>query len=254
MTRAEWEALVEYTLDLSRQMMECGSEAWRADNTMSRIFRAYGLEVLDVHTMATQTVATVKLPDGSHYTSTCMIQPEQTGTNLRRLEGINAVARQICESPPRVADLPRALSHPSPRWSWPVFFGYLLGAGAFAVFFGGGLRDGLIAALIAGAIYGMEQLRSLHRQNRTIYTVVACFISGLLAKGMAACFPGLRLDMVVIGDIMIFIPGLSMVNGVRELFYADILTGVYRVIEALLGAGAIAIGYAASMVIGGGLF
>ena len=79
MTRLQWESLVEYALDLARQMMECGAEAWRADNTLSRIFKAYGLEVLDVHTMATQTAATVKLPDGSHYTSTSMIQPEKTG-------------------------------------------------------------------------------------------------------------------------------------------------------------------------------
>ena len=80
-----------------------------------------------------------------------------------------------------------------------------------------------------------------------------CFLSGLLAQGVAALVPGLKLDMVVIGDIMLFIPGLSMVNGVRELFYADILTGIYRIIEAFLGAGAIALGYAAAMLIGGGL-
>lgn len=253
MTRPQWEALVEYALNLACQMMECGAEAWRADNTMSRIFRAYGLEVLDVHTMATQTAATVKLPDGSHYTSTRMIQPEKTGTDLRRLEGINAVARRICETPPEVEDLPVLMSAAGPRWSWPVFGGYLLGAGAFAVFFGGGVGDGLAAALIAGAVYLMEQFRSYHRQNRIIYTLAACFFSGLLARALAALLPGLQLDKIVIGDIMLFIPGLSLVNGVRELFYADILTGVYRVIEAILGAGAIALGYAAALLIGGGL-
>ena len=54
MTRAEWEALVEYTLNIGRQMMECGAEAWRAENTMARIFRAYDLEVLDAHVIATR--------------------------------------------------------------------------------------------------------------------------------------------------------------------------------------------------------
>lgn len=47
LTRAQLEDLVEYTLDVGRQMMECGAEAWRTENTMARIFRAYGLEVLD---------------------------------------------------------------------------------------------------------------------------------------------------------------------------------------------------------------
>lgn len=80
MTRAEWEALVEYTLNIGRQMMECGAEAWRAENTMARIFRAYGLEVLDAHVIATQAAVTVKTPTGEHYTSTCMILPDKTGT------------------------------------------------------------------------------------------------------------------------------------------------------------------------------
>lgn len=253
MTRLQWEALVEYTLDLARQMMECGAEAWRADNTMSRVFRAYGLEVQDVHTMATQATATVRLPDGSHYTSTRTIHPENTGTNLRRLEGINAVARKICDMPPAVEDLPVVLTASGSGWSWPVFAGYLLGAGSFAVFFGGGAVDGLAAAFLAGIIYLMEQFRSIHQQNRTIYTLAACFLSGVLARVLGRLIPGLHLDMVVIGDIMLFIPSLSLVNGVRELFYADILTGVYRVIEAVLGAGAIALGYAAALVIGGGL-
>ena len=253
MTRFEWEELVEYALGLARQMMECGAEAWRADNTVVRIFRAYGVEVLDVHTMATQTAATVRLPDGSHYTSTCMIHPEKTGTNLRRLEGINAVARRICEDPPEVEELPKVQSAAGPVWSWPVLAGYLLGSGSFAVFFGGGLPDGLAAALIGGAIYLMEQFRIFQGQNRTIYTLTACFLSGLLARFLNVWVPGLHLDMVVIGDIMLFIPGLALVNGVRELFYADILTGVYRIIEALLGAGAIAVGYAVALLIGGGL-
>ena len=253
MTRVEWEALVEYTLDLGRQMMECGAEAWRADNTMTRILQAYGLAVQDAHTMATQTVVTVKLPDGTHYTSTRMIQPEKTGTDLQKLELINAAARHICERPPLIRDLPVSRRASGPRWSWPVFAGYLLGAGGFAIFFGGSLPDGIAAAVIGGLIYMMEQFRSLHQQHRTIYTLIACFLSGLLALLAVRLAPGLHLNWIMIGDIMIFIPGLSLVNGVRELFYADILTGIYRTTEALLGAGAIALGYAAAMMIGGGI-
>ncbi len=251
MTQPEREFLVEYTLDLGRKMMECGAESWRAENTMARILRAYGLEVLDAHCLATQTAVTVKDRDGSHYTSTCMVLPDKTGTNLQRLEDINAAARYICDRVPPLKDLPKALDHGGARWSWWELLGYLLGGGGFAVFFGGTLLDGLTAAMIGFAIYGMEQFRRVHRQHRTIYTLVACFLSGLLAQMICGLDLGLNLDMVVIGTIMIFIPGLSLVNGVRELFYTDILTGIYRMTEAFLGAGAIAAGYAAAMLTGG---
>lgn len=253
MTRMEMESLVEYTLTIGRQMMECGAEAWRAENTMARIIRAYGLEVLDAHALASQTALTVKNRNGEHYTSTCMVLPDKTGTNLQRLEDINAAARYICDAVPDLDDLPRALDRSGPRWSWPEMFGYLLGGGGFAVFFGGTVLDGLVAAFIGFLIYCMEQFRRAHRQHRTIYTLVACFLSGILARAVCGLDLGINLDMVVIGDIMIFIPGLSLVNGVRELFYTDILTGIYRMTEAFLGAGAIAAGYAAAMMIGGGL-
>lgn len=252
MTRMECETLVEYTLDLGRRMMECGAEAWRAENTMARIFRAYHLEVLDAHAIATQAAVTVKAPDGTHYTSTCMILPEKTGTDLERLELINALARHICDQPPAVHDLLKMTEPSGPRWSWREFAGYLLGAGPFAVFFGGTLLDGVAAALIAAVIYCMEQFRQAHHQNRIIYTVLACFASGVLAQLCTGAGLGVNLDMVMIGDVMLFIPGLALVNGVRELFYSDILTGLYRMIQAILGASAIAVGYAVSLMIGGG--
>lgn len=65
MTRKDWEALVEYTLNIGRQMLECGAGPGRAENTMARIFRAYGLEVQDAHVLATQAAVTVKTPEGS---------------------------------------------------------------------------------------------------------------------------------------------------------------------------------------------
>lgn len=253
MTKQDREALVEYTLDVGRKMIECGAEAWRAENTMARILRAYDLEVLDAHTIATQAAVTVKDTDGSHYTSTCMVLPDKTGTDLQRLEILNAAARRICEHPPAVENLPLVMTSASARWSWLELAGYVLAAGAFAVFFGGSYADGAAAAIIAGVIYLMEQVRRYYRQNRTIYTVIACFVSGVLARLCMGSSFGLQLDMIMIGDIMLFIPGLALVNGVRELFYSDILTGVYRMVEACLGAGAIAIGYAAALMIGGGI-
>ena len=253
LTRAQLEDLVEYTLDVGRQMMECGAEAWRTENTMARIFRAYGLEVLDAHVIASQAAVTVKTPTGEHYTSTCMILPDKIGTDLERLETLNAAARYICAFTPELADLPLSLRRPSTRWSWRELLGYILGAGAFAIFFGGVLLDGLSSGFIGFVIYLMSQVRRLHHQNRIIYTTVACFLSGLLAQGCVAIGFGVNLDMVLIGDIMIFIPGLTMVKGVREFFYSDILTGIWRLVEAMLIAAAIAVGYVVSLMLGGQL-
>lgn len=44
-----------------------------------------------------------------------------------------------------------------------------------------------------------------------------------------------------------------MVKGVREFFYSDILTGIWRLVEAMLIAAAIAVGYVVSLMLGGQL-
>ena len=52
---------------------------------------------------------------------------------------------------------------------------------------------------------------------------------------------------------MLFIPGLLLVNSIQEMFNKDIVAGLYKFIEALLTAVAIAGGYAMSMLMLGGL-
>ena len=64
---------------------------------------------------------------------------------------------------------------------------------------------------------------------------------------------GVQLDKVIIGDIMLFIPGLGIVNAVRDLLYGDIMTGFFRLVEAIIIAGAIACGIAMALLLFGGI-
>ena len=78
-------------------------------------------------------------------------------------------------------------------------------------------------------------------------------MAGLLAIFCTKIGFGNNLDKVMIGDIMLFIPGLLLVNSIQEMFNKDIVAGLYKFIEALLTAVAIAAGYALSMIMIGGL-
>ncbi|MDO5785646.1 MAG: threonine/serine exporter family protein, partial [Eubacteriales bacterium] len=58
-------------------------------------------------------------------------------------------------------------------------------------------------------------------------------------------------DKVIIGDIMLLIPGIALTNALRDLFAGDTISGLLRLLEALLQAGAIACGFALSVYLGG---
>ena len=56
--------------------------------------------------------------------------------------------------------------------------------------------------------------------------------------------PALHSDKVIIGDIMLLIPGLAFTNAFKDIFIGDTISGVMRLIETILWAAALALGFA----------
>jgi len=55
----------------------------------------------------------------------------------------------------------------------------------------------------------------------------------------------------MIGDIMLLIPGIALTNALRDLFVGDTISGILRLLEAVLQAGIIACGFALAILTGG---
>ena len=53
-----------------------------------------------------------------------------------------------------------------------------------------------------------------------------------------------EVDQVIIGNIMLLIPGLATVNALKDLISGEMMTGMLRLSDALIQAIAIAIGFA----------
>ena len=59
--------------------------------------------------------------------------------------------------------------------------------------------------------------------------------------------------MLMIGGIMLLIPGIAMTNAARDMLTGDIASGMLRLSNALLVAAAIACGFALSIIMLGGV-
>ena len=64
--------------------------------------------------------------------------------------------------------------------------------------------------------------------------------------------PGQNLDYIIIGNIMLLIPGIPFVNSMRDIFVGDTITGLLSAFEAVLRALAIAAGCALVLMQTGG--
>ena len=247
------ERFLENVLELGRQYVATGAEIKRVEDTLYRICKAYGFKHIEIYAVTSLIVITIKSESGHHYTQS--VRVTDGSTDLGRLEEINALGRYICENTPDINELDeKILNYKKPKGK-PVIkcLGYMLAAGGFAVFFGGSALDGVAAALIAIVIYLMDYNFVLKKMNNVVYTFIASFISGVLALVLAHFGIGTNADKIMIGDIMLFIPGLLLVNSIKEMFNRDIVTGLYRFIEAIFVAVAIAGGFALSVVCLGGV-
>ena len=86
MNNFECEQFLELTLSLGRQYVETGAEIKRVEDSLYRIYNAYGFENIEIYAKTSLNVVTIKGTDGTHYTQSVRVTTE--GTANGRLEDI----------------------------------------------------------------------------------------------------------------------------------------------------------------------
>ena len=138
------------------------------------------------------------------------------------------------------------LYRPVPEWL--CYVGGMLATGGFAVFFGGSVMDGLAAAAIAFFLTLFARLRPVHI-NSMVKSLISSFAAGILSVLCVEIGFGHHVDKIIIGTIMLEIPGLSFGNALRDLLCGDTLAGTMRLIQAILQTLMIALGYMAALTL-----
>ncbi len=173
-----------------------------------------------------------------------------TKTDFWKLERINALSREYCRQPLATEGLKERIEEieqaSAPRFR--VCVGSVLAAGALAVFFGGTILDGAMAAAFAVGIWLMQMYFAPICTNNILFNFLCSFATGVLI-GLAGHVLPIHEDKVMIGDIMLLIPGLALTNAVKDMFVGDTITGSLRLVESLLWAAAIACGFALAVFI-----
>ena len=243
-------ALMLHTLlELGESMLADGADVRRVEQTLTRMGLAYGAVRMDVFVITSSIVLTMCFPDETSVTQTRRIEKSAV-TDFRKLEAINAISRSYCEKPFPVQELADRL-HLAKRCRparWKLFAGSCLGAGALTVFFGGAGADGLAAAVFALALCLLQMYLPLICKNKVLFNFLAAFCVGSLISLACRALPALHGDKIIIGDIMLLIPGLAFTNAVKDIFIGDTISGVMRLIETVLWAAALALGLLALTV------
>ena len=101
-----------------------------------------------------------------------------------------------------------------------------MGGTGFAVFFGCGLLDGIVAVLVSALIVFVGNWLGKRESNLLIYNLILAFVAEVVIIGMSLLGIGTHPDRIMIGIVMLLISALSTTNGIREILQRDFISGL----------------------------
>lgn len=239
----DYDVLLNLVIDLGYNLAMNGAETFRVEESINRILASYGIES-EVFAITNCMTVSIKTPDGKAITR--MKRIGFHGNDLDAVERYSNLSRRICTKKPTCEQALQWLQETNRsriHYKLPLnILGNILGAAGFAVFFGGTLMDMLCAAL-CGMLVGLsDHFFGKFGTNQFFKTIVCAFI--MTVGGNITGVLGLadNTDVVIIGTLMILVPGLLFTNAMRDIIFGDTNSGINRIVQVLLIAAAIALG------------
>ena len=244
---------VSAILDIGELLLISGAEVMRVEDTISRLSLAYGFIRADVFTITSSIVLTVQLQGGRVMTQTRRVRARQTDLGI--IEKVNALSRKACEKPMPVEALMAETEEirkgkPAPYVLQLLCYAFI--SAVFSIFFGGNVKDAAAAAVSGTVLFLSLGVMQRMRVNIIIENMICSALTAYAAMMMVTAGLGAHPDKIIIGNIMLLIPGIQLTTSLRDLFNGDLIAGLLGLTEAVMKALAIALGFAFVLIRMGG--
>ena len=248
----KYDQLIEISLDIGFGILQAGGRVSRVEDTIYRILSAYGLQKIGVFNIPSLIEVNAQTPDGKNLVQLRRIRINGA-IHLTALEKFNALSRWICTECPEMDDIDTRLHALQDEIQTPPagqYKGNILVAIGFTLFFGGTPAD-IPAVILLACMIGFLDAKGLYKnQNRLLFYFLCSFFTGLLGWFLVRFGIGQNLDQILIGCIMITIPGIAITYAALDMLLGDTITGLLSLAESLLVAASIAAGFLLSLKAG----
>jgi len=242
--------LAHVALKAGEILLKSGAEIYRVEDTIVRICTSYNA-VCESFALPTGIFISVKGTDGKE--QLVMKRIEGRTVDLQRIELINDFSRSLQNKQLTYEEALNTLKAIEESGSYNLMT-RLAGAGVatfvFTILFRGTIAEGLAAMPIGILIYILSQKIS----EKGFFQFFQFFVSGMLAAMISLVvvkiFPQLSVYRIIIGSIIILLPGVAITNSIKDALYGDIVSSMARFGEALLIATAIGAGVGIGLTIG----
>ena len=237
--------VLELASEAGHILLENGSEISRVDETMKRIASNYGENSENFFTMGNGIITT-----GDSYAGVKYVPIK--GARFDKVVAVNQLSRDVqqgnCpfeEAQARISAIQAMPAKPV----WEQLFGAAMGSAGFCAVFGGSFFD-CLAAMVAGMLlWAFVIAVSMPYLSKMLGNI----FGGLIGTALCTLFHhygfGENLGNMIAGTLIVLVPGVPFTNGIRDIANEDYLSGVTRLMDALMMFFCIALGTCVSFVI-----
>ena len=235
------EQFLNFCCEIGRQLVQSGAEIYRVEDSITRLMHAYGYIDIEVFAIPSCVILNI-MHEGHNYTKSIRIR--SSSINLDKLDKLNHLCRQVCRETPDVDEAfarLKAITALRPYSELTSYLGHGFVAVFFTLFWGGQALDACVAFACGLAVKAANS--SLGRMNTNIFFTNVC--SSMLLVSIPLMLQSLgmniQMDMIVIGAIMLLVPGIAITNVMRDMIAGDFLTAMTKLTEVLIISLALAI-------------
>ena len=241
------EEVLDFASEAGRILLENGAEISRVEETMERIAGHYGEKGEKFFVLSNGIFTT-----GKSYANAEFIPIK--GSRLDKVVEVNQLSRDIASDNLSLSQARKRLEQIKAMPGKPVWEQYLgaaFGCFGFCCIFGGSLMDCLASLVAAVILHAFMLYVGNPYLTKALGNICAGLIGTFLCIGFHALGFGEHLGNMVVGTMILLIPGVAFTNGLRDIGNEDYLAGITRLLDALMMFLCIAIGVCLSFIIHG---
>lgn len=239
--------VIQLAMKTGSLLLESGAETYRVEDTIVRICNTYGM--VETNCFCTQTgIMLSSIYDGTTYSQVARIQ--NRSTNLDRIGNLNQLSRDAISI--ELTEFERRLNKIIATKTYSVLMNILFASictFGFTLIFKGQLSDAVAGFLLGGLVRYLTLFLESKELNSFFNISVCAFFITISALVLENYNLIANRNTVIVGTIMLLVPGLAITNAIRDSIAGDLVSGTARAVEALLIAVAVALGSGIAMTI-----
>ncbi|BEP28396.1 threonine/serine exporter family protein [Helicovermis profundi] len=231
--------ITNIAISIGKLILENGGEAYRVEDTIRRMCESKGIENVNVLSLPTGIFLSASYEDEEF---TVVRRTFVNRIDLEIIDLCNTFSREFINKEINYEASLKRIKGIQDAPSYSLFLSSIfagMGGGFFTLLFKSTALEFFLAFIIS---FIVSSILSRIKVGLYMKHLIGGFLVALLSFTASAIFLKVSMDYLVVGSIMPLVPGVAMVNSIRDILNGDLVSGMGKMTEAIVVATSIAFG------------